>query len=196
MTISKLEIGMGGNTIEVSEIFLYPYDDVARWRSLMDEARQKMGGAGTGIGFLGSPEWVLGGVILLGALEKIASNKNDKDGFNLLEQAATAYEKIISNPWKINIKEIDNIDRPNPSMWKSYETIPGRFVDLQYMSFGQRMNFIDANDLSRSDIVNGGISLNPKKSALISLPDEFVTVVVSGHVMHVKWSSVDTYRVF
>jgi hypothetical protein len=58
----------------VEEVLLYDVNKVAEINSLKARAGNELQGFTTGLGFWGSPGWVIGGALALGAVEGMISN--------------------------------------------------------------------------------------------------------------------------
>ena len=79
---------VSGERLVVREVLLYDVNKVAEINSLKAQAGEKLQGFTTGLGFWGSPGWVIGGALALGAVEGIISNAKQKTGLQLLTLAA------------------------------------------------------------------------------------------------------------
>jgi hypothetical protein len=72
-----------GQTLKVGAIELYPAEQLAKIAGIRAQAAQKLGGVSTGLGFIGSPEWVIGASALLGVLEAALSDSSKKQALSL-----------------------------------------------------------------------------------------------------------------
>lgn len=107
-----------GNRYRVSEVFLYEESSLRKAQALRLLAEQSLKGVSTGVGFLGSPEWAIGGALALGLLEGIASNAAAKQGFAQLEESKQLMDSAKRNGIFFPISSIENIDLPHPELWK------------------------------------------------------------------------------
>lgn len=114
-----LELETNTRILPVTEIRMYHAKAVAAWRGQMATVQEKMGGVSSGIGFIGSPAYVVTGALVLGALEKAVSNANAKVGIKLLGEANAFLEEMHDRSVYFPIGEITNIDRPQPESWQA-----------------------------------------------------------------------------
>lgn len=114
-----LEIETTTRVLPVIEIKMYHARAVAKWRGMMAAAQEKMGGVSSGIGFIGSPGWVVTGSLVLGALESAISNSNAKIGIKLLGEANVLLEEMHGRSVFIPVSSVVNIDRPQPEIWQA-----------------------------------------------------------------------------
>lgn len=83
-----------GRQIETDAIRLYRDSDLEQLASLRAKAQEALSGFTTGLGFLGSPVWVIGSAAVLGVLESIVSDSKAKDGIHLLMLAEEKYQDL------------------------------------------------------------------------------------------------------
>ena len=138
-----IELETWARVMQVTEVRMYHAKAVAAWRGMMAAAQEKMGGVSTGIGFIGSPEWVVGGSLVLGALESALSNSNAKIGIKLLGEANAFLEEMHARSVFIPVADIKNIDRPQPEMWNATQG------SIDFMMLG--------NDFMRVRIAGGRV---------------------------------------
>ncbi|WP_426433855.1 hypothetical protein [Bradyrhizobium genosp. P] len=103
-----------GQMLKVHGIRLYPADELAKIAAMRAEAAKGLGGVSTGLGFIGSPEWVFGASAVLGFLESALSETSKKTAIRLLAQADVLKASTISRGQLFRISEIDRIDQPAP----------------------------------------------------------------------------------
>jgi hypothetical protein len=106
-----------GAHYEVSHVMLYHGPTVKRAQELQAEARKNLGGVSTGLGFWGSPGWVLGGALALGLLESAASGIAATQGFQQLQEVEEIEQEIRGRGCFIPVGSIDNVDYPIPRLW-------------------------------------------------------------------------------
>src|SRR5258707_3807369 len=85
-----------GQTLKVRGIELFPAEELAKVAGLRGDAAQKLGGVSTGLGFIGSPGWVIGASAALGFLEAALSDGAKKSGLRLLSQAEGLSDAVRS----------------------------------------------------------------------------------------------------
>lgn len=140
-----LEIETPHRLIQVNEVKMFHTKAVAHWRALMASAQEKMGGVSSGIGFIGSPGWVLSGAVVLGAIEGALSSANAKAGMKIVSQAAEFMNEMRNRAVYVRISEIENVDIPNPDAWQarqggiSFSMLGEDFVAVRAMDGAELM---------------------------------------------------------
>ncbi|QDM16833.1 hypothetical protein [Tardiphaga sp. vice278] len=130
-----------GHLVKVRGIRLFPVDmlaDIGRLRAI---AGTKLGGVSSGIGFIGSPGWAIGGGIAVGLLERAIASSAKKEGLTILKDAERKSIVMLQNGVTFPVCDIDNIDHPVPNMWSangvqvsaaaSYVHDGGEFVSVE-----------------------------------------------------------------
>ena len=97
---------VSGERLVVREVLLYDVDKVAEINSLKAQASNELKGFSTGIGFWGSPDWVVGGALALGAVESMISNAKQKTGLRLLRLAAEKFNQLPNNSVFVSVDRI------------------------------------------------------------------------------------------
>lgn len=113
-------IGLGlrsGSELRISEVMLYPQALITEAKTLMDSAEELMSGFSTGIGFWGSPKWVLSGALLLGAAESLVSSGMAETGKQVIAEAVEILEKIREHGRFFPVSHICNVEIVIPSLW-------------------------------------------------------------------------------
>jgi hypothetical protein len=163
-----------GQTLKVHGIELYPADELAKIAALRAEAAQKLGGVSSGLGFIGSPGWVIGASAVLGLLEASLSDGSKKSALRLLAQAEELSGAARSLGHLCQIESIKGVERPNPGSWTARATVSKRVMDKGF--FGKETY----RDVSVSTVfVHSG--------------DDFLGVETDGGLMNIRWSSVVGY---
>jgi len=117
-TANLLSVGLvSGMVLHIEAIFLYPEEQIALARSLQAKATRGLGGASSPIGFLGSPDWVIGGAIVTGILESVASKSAASTAKDQLTQAQVAMSEARSGALFIPVADITDIESPYPERW-------------------------------------------------------------------------------
>lgn len=104
---------------------------VAKWRGMIATAQEKLGGVQSGIGFLGSPGWVVTGSLVLGAIEGALSSASAKVGLKLLGEASEFLAEVHSRGVFVPVSELRGLDTPNPEAWTAF--VEG----INFMSLGE-----------------------------------------------------------
>jgi hypothetical protein len=156
-------------------------------------AQQQLGGVSTGIGFLGSPGWAIGGALALGFLENALSSAKAKEGLQTLERANSALEAVRTASRIFDISDVPNIHIPVPAAW--YASGEGtKKVEMSKVSMFDRGKFLRDHGLSKADVV-GGIAEVASSIQFVGLGEEFLTFIMrEGERVQVRWASVDTFR--
>jgi hypothetical protein len=116
---------VSGAKYTVTDVFLCLEAPARQARELRLRAASGLKGVSTGIGFMGSPEWVIGGSLALGVLEGIASNATAKAAVHDLQEAMKLSAAAARAGIFVPIKHIDNIGQPSPSTWRG--VVPAEF---------------------------------------------------------------------
>jgi hypothetical protein len=163
-----------GQTLKVHGIELYPAEELAKIAAVRAEAAQKLGGVSTGLGFIGSPGWVIGASAALGLFEASLSDISKKSAIRLLAQAEELSAAARSLGHLCQIESIKQIERPNPGSWAANAIVSKRVMDKGF--FGKETY----RDISVSiDFVHSG--------------DDFLGVETDDGLMNIRWSSVVGY---
>lgn len=117
-----------GQSVTLDEIKLFPEAEVQKLIALRAEAAQLLGGVSTGIGFLGSPEWAIGGALALGLLERAASSSMRTKASQILQDASAQQELLLSRGQFFNFELVVGISMPTPPAWSGSEEWGKRFV--------------------------------------------------------------------
>jgi hypothetical protein len=176
---------------EVSQIALYPDTAVDQIAALISKARAKLGGISTGIGFWGSPGWVLGGVAVLGLLEGMASKAAATEGINLLTEANLQIVRLKKSQEFFSPEEIENINIPDPDFWAA-KRITSTEHDLSNLVPLERRQFLSDNGLLTRDIRDNKIFIR-KKNRFVQTGD-FLLIKSNERELFLRWSAVITWQ--
>jgi len=190
---SILHLSVAGAHHEVSHLRLYPALGVNEWRSLINRAQAQLGGVNLGIGFIGSPEWVIGGSIVTGLIGSALNNAAQKIGMDLLNQAATLLERVRQQQTYFAIEDIQNRELPHPKAWMA-RGLGKRRVELDRLSKTARQELITTHNITQKDVVGGAVAV-PAEVDFIMSDDEFVGARTHAGEALIRWSSVDFYQV-
>ena len=119
---------VSGERLVVREVLLYDVNKVAEINSLKAQAGNELQGFTTGLGFWGSPGWVIGGALALGAVESMISNAKQKTGLQLLRLAAEKFNQLPNNSVFVSVDRIRSLQTPNPQNWSAMTSIGARFI--------------------------------------------------------------------
>jgi hypothetical protein len=188
-----ITIGLAGapERFQINGIWLYPSNDIARWRAMLQEAQIKMGGVSTGLGFWGSPGWVVGGALVLGALETHLSNKQAKEGVEILQKAAKLLEDIRSAGQVFQVGKIQNGNLPLPELWQARAVGETRH-DLRAMGFIERGKFIAQHKLTKQQLSTGVVAIQNTQIYSL-LGEDFIGAVANDRPFSFRWSAVSYF---
>ena len=120
---------VSGERLVVREVLLFDVNKVAEINSLKAQAGNELQGFTTGLGFWGSPGWVIGGALALGAVESMISNAKQKTGLRLLKLAAEKFDQLPDNSVFVSVDRIRSLQAPNPQNWSAMTSIGNvRFI--------------------------------------------------------------------
>jgi hypothetical protein len=111
-----------GETLSVRRVMLYNANNVNEIMALRAQAQQNLGGVSTGIGFWGSPGWVIEGALVLGAIENWLSNKSAKLGMEQMTQARQKYLHMMTTGLWFDVPLVANFNLPQPALWSAITT--------------------------------------------------------------------------
>ncbi len=182
-----------GRELTVTRVLLFPEPELQQVLLLKAKAQEELGGFSTGLGFWGSPGWVVGGAAALGFVESLISNSKMKKGLELLKEAAIKQEQLRAKGSFFDISAIEGISRPNPAAWRATQVTEFQ-IDLNPMGLIEKGQTIQRYDISRKQIANGIATLTGPVGFVHS-EDEFVQIEVEDRPVAVRWSSVEHYQV-
>jgi hypothetical protein len=182
---------VSGETLNVCKVMLFNLEIVDQIAALRMQGQKNLGGVSTGIGFWGSPTWVIEGTLVLGAIESMLSESAAKTGMKQLSQAQDLYLNQMAEGKFFDVKDVVNFELPQPSLW--YATRQGK-VDCRNLSsngfFGEAEldKVLHRYGKMRRDLsTDGFLSIEGK---FIHNGDEFVTLETNVGIVNVRWSQV------
>lgn len=191
MTEAHAAISVGGKDLAISHVRLYPSPLVQEWRSMVSKASTLMGGVSSPIGFLGSPEWVVGGAVVSGLLTSAISGSMAKEGGKTLADAASLLSRVRASGVDYAVGEIEGVGVPYPTSWSA----PGPWqqqLDYSKEAVLYRGAFLAKHGKTKSDVHNGMITVDTVVPYVV-LDPEFVAVRTGDALHHIRWSSVGCY---
>ena len=188
-----------GRQIETNAIRLYPDSDLEKIASLRAKAQEELGGFTTGLGFWGSPSWVIGGAAALGVMESIVSDSKAKEGVHLLILAAEKYKDLQQKGVLFDVSIIKGIDNPDPTTWHAIGTRTVKF-DLNTMSESEKDVFYKKRGMDmqqRMQFRRETVSpiIEEVKASFSHDGGDFVWIDIDGQLTALRWKYVETYRV-
>ena len=185
-----------GRQIEASKVRLYPEPELQKIVTLRSKAQEELGGFTTGIGFLGSPAWVLGSVAVLGVLESIVLDKKAKKGILLLKEAQKMHDDLQKKGVLFEISEIEGIENPDPANWRA-ESVYEISFDFSSMGIKERGKFIEERSLTvrQARHLHGQIIKEEVNASFTHDGDEFFWIEIDGQLTAVRWNFVESYQI-
>jgi hypothetical protein len=177
--------------LKVHGIELYPAAELAKVAAMRADAARGLGGVSTGLGFIGSPGWVIGASAALGFLESALSEASKKSAIRLLAQAEEIAAAVRARGLLFRIEDIEQIDRPSPSAWMG-NSIASQPVYTGAMKHYDLEDFLFKHGKRRADIIDNYVSV-PVKQAFAHTGEDFVVVDTELGLMNIRWSSVVGY---
>lgn len=163
---------------------LFPEVEIARLIALRAEAAKLLGGFSSGIGFIGSPAWALGGAAALGLLQGAISNSMKKQAEVKLQEAAAQFTKVIELGIFFPHATITNIGVPNPHAWHSSQS-----VDVIVQQKGREVN---AGFFGKI-VYPPEQTIEQQTTRFTHLEQEFIQVRNSTGAMYLRWTDVTAF---
>lgn len=117
-SISSLQLGLAsGLVVNVSRVFLGDLALLNEATLLRASAERGFAGVSSGIGFLGSPQWAIGGALVLGLAEHLASTVTSKQAARDLQSAASLSTRSAELGEWVDISLIRNVHSPDLRKW-------------------------------------------------------------------------------
>jgi hypothetical protein len=180
-----------GKSVRLNSVLLYPGTLIAEIASLRAQAAVKLGGVSTGIGFIGSPGWAIGGSVALGLLESALSSVAQKEGLRLAQAADQRATEVEIAGRFFPMNSVVNSEWPTPAKWNvPIETV--RMIDVSNMGWGALGAFLKEHNKSKADVVNGKVNVTDRIS-YIHNGDDFCVFETDIGPIHIRWSYVAGY---
>jgi hypothetical protein len=139
-----------GQTIKVRRVKLFDERLVNEVAVLRAKAAKGLGGVSTGIGFWGSPGWVLGGAAAMGFIEGMLSQSARTKALEDLKLAEGKRLEMLARSKYFNAGEIMNGDDPHPAVWRASGNTKIRVDNLGWM---QKNAVFAQHGKSKADII-------------------------------------------
>jgi len=107
-----------GASLSVVQIKLFDAQALQRLATMRATAATQMGGVSTGLGAVGSLDWVLMASVAIGAVESAMSNAAAKQGAETLRNALILERKIRRTGSFFPVGMIDQIEQASPAHWE------------------------------------------------------------------------------
>lgn len=164
----SVEIKMqSGGELKIKAVRLFDESILLAIAAKRAEAAQGSKGVSTGLGSIGSLEWVLASSLVIGAVEGVLSAATNKAGTSSLAEALRLEQLLRKQDLLIPVGIIQNIEHPVPGLWRAVGEMRFQIPDREPSS---------------------------NKSALIHDGGDFLAVQTDdGALRSIRWSSVEAY---
>jgi hypothetical protein len=190
-----LEISLSsGATLQVSHVELFNEVQVAAIASLTSQVAAKLGGASSGIGFIGSPGWVAGGIVALGLLEHLAAKQNAKDVAKVVEQIGVKTIALRNEGRYFEIEKVRSSDPANPQTWWAIADEPVLLeVNTAGWAWPDKKAFMEKYTISLAQQYDQTLRTMIEAARFVHDGSGFVRLKAGGRVLGVRWSEVISY---
>lgn len=181
-----------GHEIKVLDIFMYPEAEIWELLALRARAQKELSGYSNGIGLIGSPSWVLGGSLALGAVEAVMSGIKERKGIDLLNEAATRYDQLRRKGRWFSVDKINGIEMPQPSLWRVDEP-QTKTIELASLGWGKKADIQTKYGLSNAEMKSDRVDV-PIPQLYILAEQDFITCRDEQGELQVRWQMVTSMR--
>ncbi len=184
-TAAPVVILSSGHSVTIEQVMLFPSAEIAGLIALRSEAARLLGGTSSGIGFIGSPTWAIGGALALGFIEGLANRSMKDQAMALLDKASAKHAHLIESGRFFQFDEVAGMHLPFPQGWSARVTesvtvkIPGREVKA---------------GLFARIAVPGDERIEQRVTDFCHFEQDFIQIKTTSGPMHLKWSDVSAYR--
>ena len=198
-----------GQTVSAKKVMLYPKDLIVEIALLKANAMSKLGGVSSGIGFLGSPGWAIGGALALGAITSALSSGMKKEGMEMLEEAEELYLSMKKQGFLADVSGVKGIERPIPKNWIAVNKgkIENKRIDLVGLDKNELSKICADYRLHRDEVYETGFLAPKLKVRFVDVAakvhedivclyddDQFICFETESGTEWVRWSDVVSYR--
>jgi hypothetical protein len=181
-----------GQTLRMRSVMLFEQERVNEISALRAGAVQKLGGgSSSGIGFLGSPEWVLGAWAVTSLISGALAATDRNDALEMLNTAATKSLELANGGSYFPLDQLRNYHLPYPALW-SAEVVSNEIVQVWRLSKQALTDLLKENNLTKADVTGDQMTLAVKRQYVHS-GEEFLNVETDIGPMSIRWDSVVGY---
>jgi hypothetical protein len=181
-----------GQALKMQQVMLYDRDEVVQIAAARAEAMKGLGGVSTGIGFIGSPEWAIGGAAALGLFEGLLSSAVQRKAAESLRMAEQRAEQLRTRGRYFDAVAIAGLDVADPFAWYAQE-VSTRLVDVSEMGWEERGKLFRVHKLNSADVIDGKVSI-PTRRRFIHDARDFLNVMSDIGPISIRWSYVVAFR--
>lgn len=180
-----------GDRYDLAQIGLYDSTRVSA-NTLRQRAAAKLGGTSSGIGFMGSPGWVVGGSLALGVIEGFANKSAAREGIELVAEAQRLTAKLRAHVVFFDIGSIEHSDLPYPDNWwaQRHDNVE---YDLATIPLMRRGEFLAKHDIRKDQIVANHVAVRERRN-YIHDGSEFIPIRTNTCERAIRWIDVVSYR--
>lgn len=109
----------GGIEIHAKSMMMYEEAQLQDAANLWQEAERKLGASGGGIGFMGSPSFVLGAFATASLFSKWQRTRLSRDAAELVEAANEKYRKALDTGREFDWRNIEGTDWSDTARWQA-----------------------------------------------------------------------------
>ncbi|HMJ27712.1 MAG TPA: hypothetical protein VK512_03235 [Xanthobacteraceae bacterium] len=193
----NLVLGLSsGKELVAKRVMLFPETDIQQIFALRAKAQNEMGGFSTGLGFWGSPGWVIGGAAVLGLAESLISNSKMKDGLAILQQVAAKAEHLKSKGKFFDVAEIEGIQWARPGDWRAIQIQQSEMIRPSLGTIGSYAGKFVRAVVKDGDIpeVETNRMTETNRLGFIHDDNDFITFEVRGEAVAVRWDTIERYQ--
>jgi hypothetical protein len=114
---------VSGERLLIGGVLLYEAEKVAEIAALKAQAAEKLRGVSSGIGFWGTPAYVLAAVTAQRLVDGYFSNEAKGEGFDLLRTAAMKFQRLPETAVVFPPDQVQNFASPHPENWSAVRKI-------------------------------------------------------------------------
>jgi hypothetical protein len=137
---------VSGRTCKVTHVFLHEATGVRSSQANRLQASTALRDSRTGVGTIGSPEWVLLSGLALGVLDKMFANAGAKAAIEHMQTAEKQAESAKNNGRFIPITDIKGIDSPEIEKWSATGPSAKGFTTWQFIHDGSERLLVRTTD--------------------------------------------------
>jgi hypothetical protein len=162
---------VSGERLLMRAVLLYEAAKVAEVAALKAQAAKKLQGFHTGIGFWGSPGWVLGGAATLGLVEGLLSSSAKKNGLSLLKTAAMKFQRLPETAVVFPPDQVQGLTSPHPENWSAVRKIKFEHDNRAWLAK----------------------TFGPTEQWYVHNGEDFVNIKTDAGMICIRWSHVASY---
>jgi hypothetical protein len=181
-----------GETLKLRSVLLYNEQRLRDIENLRARAMAKAGPANSGIGFIGSPGWVLGASAVMSLFEAAATRRLQQEALTLLREAERRSQALVDTARQCDFAALGNAHLPHPELWRAVTTEDFQ-VDFKALSWSDRSMTLERYRKTKADVVDGILTIT-QQVTYVHNGDDFLLVTTDVGPLNIRWSAVVAYR--